>query len=587
MKDTTRNTIKLFWRYAGTERKLGLVCYLGFTVSFVIGLVPPLFYKKFFDLLESSIGNPAAIATDLIRIVLIVLGLNLVKQAIFYLAALTFNRFQPRTLERMDNDNFDYLHGHSFNFFVNRFVGSIVRKANRLLSSFENTQDRLAFDFLPLVVRIVVVSVVLFSWYPLIGALTLGWLVLFLGLSYVFAMYRLKYDLENARIDSEASGYLADTVTNQQNVKLFSAAAAESQGFRAITSRLRQKLTFVYDLNARFESVQSMLMAALELAVFFIAIRQWEAGQLSIGDFALIQAYLIAVLLNIWQFGHMVQRVYRDLANAEEMTDMLMLPHEVQDKRGAKALAVSRGEVRFEHVTFAYHKTRAVVRDFSLAVAPGEKIGLVGPSGAGKTTIVGLLFRFFDKDAGKILIDGQDVADVTQGSLRRAMAFVPQDPVLFHRTLKENIRYGQAHASDEEVGAAARAAHCDEFITRLPNGFDTYVGERGVKLSGGERQRVAIARAILKNAPILVLDEATSSLDSHVEAMIQDALARLMEGKTTIVIAHRLSTINKMDRIVVVEDGRIKEEGAHADLLKQQDGLYQKLWSLQAGGFIG
>lgn len=587
MKDTTRKTLALFWRYAGTKRALGLGAYIGYASAFGMGLIPAIFYKDFFDLLAENVGHGTDVSADLIRIIVIVLGIHLGQQVLYFASGTAFNRFQTKTLERLANDTFNELHGHSFNFFVNRFVGSIVRRVNRLLSSFESVQDRLAFDFLPLFVRIVVVTTVLFFWYPSIGAIILGWLILFLGMSYGYALYRLRHDLEVARIDSEATGYLADTVTNQQNVKLFSALDFESTGFRKITGRLQKKMLFVYDMNMRWDTVQGVLMVVLEFVVFWVAIRQWTAGNFTIGDFALVQAYLVAVLLNIWHFGRMVQRTYQDFANAQEMVDILHTPREVQDVPHAKGLIVPRGEIRFAHVTFAYHQTREVVRDFSLTVAPGEKIGLVGPSGAGKTTIVGLLFRFFDRDGGSILVDGQDITRVTQDSLRRAMAFVPQDPALFHRTLKENIRYGRPDASDDAVLAAATAAHCDEFITRLPQGFDTFVGERGVKLSGGERQRVAIARAILKDAPILVLDEATSSLDSHVEAMIQDALTKLMTGKTTIVIAHRLSTINKLDRIVVIEDGRIKEEGSHTDLLEKSGGLYQKLWSLQAGGFIG
>lgn len=586
VKQVTKQTIALYWHYAKQEKLLGLFGYLGFAAAFGVGLVTPIFYKNFFDTLERGIGNPAAIAEDLVRIILIILALHGLQQAFFRIGGYAFNRFQPKTLERLANSVFISLHGHSFIFFISRFVGSIVRKANRLVDSFERMQDTLIFDFLPLAIRIVVVTGVLFFWYPTIGLIMLGWIVFFLALNTAYAVYKVRFDADVAAIDSRTTACLADTITNNQNVKLFAAERMEADGYALYTAQQRKKRIFVHDLNNWADLIQGILMALLEFAVFYIAIQQWVAGNFTIGDFALIQAYIIQVFVNIWQFGRMIQRMYQHLANAEEMTEILNTPHEVQDKPSAKELTVQRGEVAFQNVSFAYHKTREVVRDFSLTVHSGEKIGLVGPSGAGKTTLVGLLFRFFDVTSGRITIDGQNIADVTQESLRRMLAFVPQDPVLFHRTLKDNIRYGRPDASEADVLAAANAAHCDEFIAQLPDGYDTYVGERGVKLSGGERQRVAIARAILKDAPILVLDEATSSLDSHVEAMIQDALAKLMEGKTTIVIAHRLSTINKMDRIIVVDAGQIKEEGTHDVLLQHEGGLYKKLWELQAGGFI-
>jgi ATP-binding cassette subfamily B protein len=258
----------------------------------------------------------------------------------------------------------------------------------------------------------------------------------------------------------------------------------------------------------------------------------------------------------------------------------------VKNGEDAKDLMVSEGKIDFKDIVFYFTKERQILENFNLSIQPREKIALVGPSGAGKSTITKLLLRMYDVIQGEITIDSQNIAAVTQESLRNAVAFVPQEPILFHRSLMENIRYGRRDASDEEVIEAAKKAHCHEFISEFPAGYETYVGERGVKLSGGERQRVAIARAILKDAPILVLDEATSSLDSESESLIQEALDFLMEHKTVITIAHRLSTIMKMDRIVVVEQGRVAAEGTHDELLRDTNGLYHKLWSIQAGGFM-
>lgn len=268
------------------------------------------------------------------------------------------------------------------------------------------------------------------------------------------------------------------------------------------------------------------------------------------------------------------------------MTEIFETPHEVKDAYNAKSLDIKEGKIEFKNVDFSYHQTRKILNKFNLTIEPNEKIALIGPSGAGKSTVILLLMRLFNLDSGKILIDGQKISDVTLESLWQQISMVPQEPILFHRSLKENIRYGKPSATDEEVIKASKLAYCHEFIKDLPDGYNTYVGERGVKLSGGERQRVAIARAILKNAPILVLDEATSSLDSESERLIQDALINLMKNKTVLVVAHRLSTISKMDRIIVIKNGRISEEGTHASLLKKKDGIYKNLWELQAGGFI-
>jgi len=296
--------------------------------------------------------------------------------------------------------------------------------------------------------------------------------------------------------------------------------------------------------------------------------------------------YIIGLSGQLWSFARIIRDFYEGYADAKEMIEIMKLPYEIQDVAGAKNIVVDKGEIVFEDIHFSFNENREVLKGVNLKINAGQKVALVGPSGAGKTTFVRLILRFYDVISGAVKIDGQDIKNVTLESLRRNISIVPQDPLLFHRTIKENIRYGKLDATDAEIEEAARLAHCDEFIENLPQKYDTYVGERGIKLSGGERQRVAIARAILKNAPILILDEATSSLDSHSESLIQDALDNLMKGRTTVVIAHRLSTIKKMDRIIVLEKGNIKEDGSHDDLIAQEEGLYKALWNLQAGGFI-
>ena len=369
------------------------------------------------------------------------------------------------------------------------------------------------------------------------------------------------------------------------NIKLFTNYEGENERFAKVTDeqfRLRKK---TWDLGNIGDLIQAALMISAEFLVMYIAVKAWSTGELSVGDIVLLQAYLVRIFDKLWNAGKNIQRVYEAIADANEMTQLLLTPHEVQDAPNAGQLHITKGAIDFAGVSFGYQRDVQVVRDLNLHIAPGERLALIGPSGGGKSTVVRLLFRFHDLNAGKILIDGQNIAGVTQDSLRQALSLVPQDPILFHRSLMENIRYAKPSATSEEVVRAAKLANAHEFISSFRQGYETFVGERGIKLSVGERQRVAIARAILKDAPILVLDEATSSLDSESEMLIQDALKKLMQSRTTIVIAHRLSTIMQMDRIVVVENGKIIEEGKHEELLKVQQGVYQKLWGIQAGGF--
>ena len=335
-----------------------------------------------------------------------------------------------------------------------------------------------------------------------------------------------------------------------------------------------------------FDAIQALFVVALEGIIFYVGIILWEKEMFTIGDFVLLQLYVMTIFMGMFNFGKLIRRTYKDLADAEEMTVILNTEHGITDVLRAKELKVKGGNIELQNVSFYYHKNRKVFDKFNLIIKGCQRIALIGPSGAGKTTVIKLLLRNYDVFGGKILIDNQDISRVTQESLWENISLVPQDPILFHRSLLENIRYGKLDATDEEVIEASKLAHCHEFISNLPEKYNTYVGERGIKLSGGERQRVAIARAILRNAPILVLDEATSSLDSHSESLIQDALDKLMKDKTVIVIAHRLSTIVKMDRIIFIDNGEIIEDGTHQQLIEKENGYYRKLWELQAGGFI-
>lgn len=545
----------------------------------------PFLYKAFFNILAGE-GEKAILFQKLIFIVLGVLALDLFEWIFWRICQFCNNYFQPRMMADIVNECFEYLHQHSYNFFNSNFSGSLVKRVNRMARAFEGLADKFYWDLLPMFLRILIVLVVLFFLHRVLGIIASIWVILFLAVNYFLAMYKVKFDLEKSRADTKVTAVLADTITNAVNIKLFSALKFEQKRFGFSTFDWFLKTRKSWNIGSFIEAFQSLLMVGLNVLILYFAARFWRDGLLTVGDFALIQAYLMEIFHQLWNFGRIIRDIYECFADAEEMTAVLHTPHEVCDIVRPKKFVVHHGRIEFRSVCFSYDRQNDLISDLSFVIKPSEKVAFIGPSGGGKTTVTKLLLRLFDVQSGVILIDGQDISKVSQDRLHRQVALVPQDPILFHRTLMENIRYGRREASDEEVLNAAKMAHCHEFIERFPKKYETYVGERGVKLSGGERQRVAIARAILSNARILILDEATSQLDSESESFIQEALANLMQQKTSIVIAHRLSTVMRMDHVFVLQEGRIIEEGDHASLVTKKDSLYKKFWDLQAGGYL-
>ncbi len=583
--NNTKKTIKIYWQHILKYKFQAAVIFITVTAATIQGQITPIFYKVFFDILAAG-GPTAEVADKLIAILLMILGLQFAGWLLWRICTFTANYFQSRIMTDLTNHCYSYLFKHSFAFFNNSFVGSLVKKVKWFGRSFEVIMDRIIWNLFRLVIIVIVITAVLFNRNFYLGLSILIWTVLFLAVSVVFSHYKLRYDIKRAEAETKTTGFLADTITNNSTVKLFNGYRREVRGFAKVNDDLRRLRVFTWNLDSIYEAVQGFLMITFEIGIMYYAVTLWKKNLLTLGDFVLIQAYLMNIFDRIWDFGRIIRTMYEALADAEEMTVILDQPHEIADVLQAKKIIVSQGAIDFDNVSFYYHQTRPILEKFNFAIRPKEHVALIGPSGAGKTTIIRLLLRMHDIGAGRILIDGQDIAKVTQESLWANISLVPQDPILFHRSLKDNIRYGRPAATDSEVIAAAKAAHCHEFIAKTPDGYGTFVGERGIKLSGGERQRVAIARAILRGSPILVLDEATSSLDSESELLIQDALNRLMSGKTVIVIAHRLSTIRKMDRIIVIDEGGVIEEGTHDQLLKKGSGIYNRLWQLQAGGFI-
>lgn len=582
MPNLTKQTLKIYLNYALKYKgyAFGIV---GLLILHSIGeALGPVLYKQFINNLSTY--DPKKMGL-LIKILLLILLARALRSYSFRAKDFLTNFFEPRVMADINNDCFNRLHQHSFSFFSGNFVGSLVNKVKKMERGFEMITDRVVDDFLRSALAISFAVGILWYNRPILGLALLIWCVIYLLVIYYFSLYKLRYDLKKAELDTQIVAQLADTITNNTNIKLFAGLAAEDKKFQKITQEHFAIRRFSWNLMTYLEAFQGTMMLCMEIFMMYLALKFWERGVLSVGDFTLIQLYMLSVFDKLWGMGKQVRAFYEAIADANEMTEILEKPISVKDGANAAELKITAGEMEFKNVDFSYGKAGPVLSNFNLKINPGEKVALVGPSGGGKSTIVKLLLRLYNVTAGEILVDGQNIASVTQDSLRSSLSLVPQDPILFHRSLLENIRYGKPGASEEEVMLAAKAAYAHEFISALPEKYNTFVGERGIKLSGGQRQRVAIARAILKNSPILILDEATSSLDSESERLIQQAFKNLMQNKTVIVIAHRLSTIMQMDRIVVIGSGKILEQGKHEELVKAEQGTYQKLWQIQAGGF--
>jgi ATP-binding cassette subfamily B protein len=583
MKTLTRKTLSIFWQHARRYPWAIVVVVLGVLIVTAIQTYTPLLYKDLIDLL--TLSKPGDGIDSAVRIIIMIFVIQMARMLLWRVVSAVNIFFESKTMKNLTDTCYEHLAKHSYGFFTSKFVGSLVTKVKRYERSYETIADQIAFNLGRTILDMGFVLTVLIWQYRELSYSVIWWCAFFMAFTYVSTRFKMPYDLRRSEADTRTTAQMADSITNNVNIKLFASYGYENKRFEDVTEsqhRLRKKS---WDLGNILDMVQATSMILLEFWMIYLAIKLWDQGKLTIGDLVLVQTYLFRLFDKLWDMGQNIRAIYGAIADANEMTEILTSPHEVQDAAAAKKLKVRKGKIEFKNVSFGYYQETPILQDFDLEIAAGERLALIGPSGGGKSTIVKTMFRFHDIQSGQILIDGQDISKVTQDSLRASMSLVPQEPILFHRSLMDNIRYARPKASDKEVIRAAKMAHADEFISSFREGYDTLVGERGIKLSGGERQRVAIARAILKDAPILVLDEATSSLDSESEMYIQDALKKLMKGRTTIVVAHRLSTIMQMDRIVVIGNGKVLEQGRHDELLKVKKGMYQKLWGIQAGGF--
>lgn len=496
---------------------------------------------------------------------------------------------ETRGMERLYNQAMTFLFEKDLAFFHNNFAGSLTKKVTTYSRKYEDLMDTLMFNIAASYLPIPFVVFILWRFSPWLVLGLLGLLALTAAAIYPLIKRRQKIVAARETASNLAAGYVADMIGNIDTIKSFAHEEHEIKNHRKNVKDYIKKAKASWDYqNLRIDVTTSPLYVLTNVVGLVLAIWVGNShGTASMEAVFVTFSYYAGVTRVMWEFNQVYRNIESAITEGAQFTELLLEEPALNDTKRPEELRISKGEIEFKDVHFRYSDSKGInlFEELSLVIKPGEKVAFVGHSGGGKTTITRLLLRFMDINDGQILIDGQNISKVTQRDLRSSIAYVPQEPAMFHRTLADNIRYGKLDASDAEVKKAAKLAHADEFIKDLPLGYDTLVGERGVKLSGGQRQRIAIARAILKNAPILVLDEATSALDSESEHYIQDALWKLMEGKTTIAIAHRLSTIQRMDRIVVLDNGKIAEQGSHKELL-ERGGIYAKLWARQSGGFL-
>ncbi|KAF3363079.1 hypothetical protein PHSC3_000264 [Chlamydiales bacterium STE3] len=504
----------------------------------------------------------------------------------FRLSGIIFAKIVPKFEAQVRMAMYDYVMQHSYNYFTHHFSGSIANKIADMAQSLTHILQLVMMLFLPVFVAISI-AIYFFAQVQWTFALILGsWIVIHMMICLLFAKKCDDYSHQHAEARSVLAGNIVDSLTNQINVKLFARQEYEMRYVSKFQDTEQSKhgasLWYIEKMKI-YLGITAFIIAGVCLNGFMVY--SWQNDWITAGEVVFIFNTSWNITMMAWIAGLEFPTLFKEIGVAKQALTIIQTPHSVVNKLGAKELKVARGDIIFDKVTFNYSQNYKLFHNKTVFIRAGEKVGLVGFSGSGKTSFINLILRHFDLESGKILIDDQNIAEVTLDSLHRNIAMIPQDATLFHRSLIENIRYGNLEASDKEVIEAAKKARCHDFIEKLPQQYETLVGERGTRLSGGQRQRISIARAILKNAPILILDEATSALDSVTEKYIQEDFQELMKGRTAIVVAHRLSTIVNMDRILVFDQGKVVEEGTHEELLNV-NGFYAKMWAMQAGGFL-
>ncbi len=581
-----KQVIWYFWRKAIKYKWLFIGCLILETISLVASVYEPVYSAKILDIIEEAWGKVTwEVLKTLYYVLLIIWILWLTRVFTDKISTILLNWVASWWMKDIMLECFQKLHNHSYRFFSNSFSGSLVRQASKLSNSFDRISDLFAWTILDIIITLPMMMVLVIRENYVLWLIFIGFWILFVALNIRFAKRNLKYERITNERDSKMSWELSDTITNAFNVMTFASQKREYESYSKTVNTT---------MNLFRKKWNRIMWNYLSLNIFSLAFRiiclwiciwlRWK-WSITVGVIVLVQLYIGRYTSLLYNSERIFRTLNQTIWESTEMLAILKTPPEIQDNSNKK-LKISEWKIEFRDVDFWYIKDDIVIDHLNLSIKPWEKVAIVGESGSGKTTLVKLLFRFFDVWNWNILIDWQDISKVTQESLRSQISMVPQDALLFHRTLKENIWYANPKATDEDIIKAAKMAKCHDFIMNLPDKYDSLVWERWIKLSWWERQRVAIARAILEKAKILVLDEATSSLDSESEFLIQSAMDEVMKDKTALVIAHRLSTIMKMDRIIVMDEWVIVEEWTHEELVKKKGWVYHKLRSIQSWWFI-
>ena len=564
----------------------GLRARVVFAVLFLIAakaanVLVPLAYARAVDALAPKAGTAALVAIP----VALVIGYGLLRAATSAFAELrnaVFAKVQARAARRIALSVFAHLHALSMRYHMDRQTGGVSRVVERGTRGVTLVLNFLLFNIIPTILEILLVAAILWGMFDIsFAAVTLGTIGGYIAFTLLFTNWRLRFRREMNDTDQEANTKAIDSLLNYETVKYFGNEAHETRRYDDSLTRYERAYVRSETTLNMLNSGQAAIIAVGLTAVMLLAAQGVVAGRMTVGDFVLVNTYLIQLYMPLNILGFAYREIRQGLTDTDAMFRLLAEPQEVADAPAARTLAAGPGELVFEDVRFGYRPDRVILKGISFRVPPGRTLAIVGPTGAGKSTVSRLLFRFYDVTGGRILVDGDPIDQVTQTSLRAAIGVVPQDTVLFNDTIRYNIAYGRPGASEEEVIQASKLAQVHDFVVRLPDGYHTMVGERGLKLSGGEKQRVAIARTILKDPRILILDEATSALDTRTEQEIQAALREVSANRTTLVIAHRLSTVVEADEIIVLAEGRIAERGSHAALIAA-DGLYAGMWRRQS-----
>ncbi len=545
----------------------------------------PYFIKRIVNTLQNYQGDPqhifSALSGTLAFLVAFWVVTDILLRTQGFVQVYAFPQFRTHIRDAV----FRYVQSHSHNYFASHFAGNLAKKLADLPSSSQMIMEIICFQFITAIVGAAIVTITMWQTNTFFAGILILWLIIHFGLVFLFMHKGNILWEQHSDAVSVLSGKIVDAFTNMLNVRLFARAHYEANYLKSYQQDEMKKAEKAMWLTEVMRIGLGLNGLFLIFGMVFTLIYGWSHGWVTLGDVAQVSMQSFWILGWMWFVSFQLTVFAREAGTVSDALSLVKKSHDLVDKKNAPPILIQQGKIQFDHVSFSYQQHKVIFNHLNLVIPAGQKVGLVGFSGSGKSTFVNLILRFYDVTAGRILIDDQNIAEVTQDSLRAQIAMIPQDPALFHRSLLENIRYGYLDASDEEVIKASKLAHCHEFIATLDEGYHALVGERGIKLSGGQRQRIAIARAILKNAPILILDEATSSLDSITEKLIQESLYYLMKNRTTIVIAHRLSTLADMDRILVFHQSKIIEEGDQESLLKA-NGHFAMLWNMQTDGFL-